>query len=171
VTTTQPPSPPPLLRALRWLGNKSIGVHKSGWEWMYLHPFTALGVGLAFVVCTRPQVHHIVADLPWPTWVDGNFVQTLWGVVITFGFVAAVSILIFAALAGAILVIPVDAPEAGAASAPPGAWARLVGGAREGRFLSRFADLYPRIDAHFAAPSRRRRCAPPRATKCASIRG
>ena len=94
-------------KALRWIGAKSIGVHKSSWEWMYLRPFTTLGITLAVVVATRPQVHHIVADLPWPSWVAGNAAQTIWTGVVTLAFVLAVALLIFAALAGAILVIPI----------------------------------------------------------------
>jgi len=167
------------MSALRWLGSKSIGMHKSGWEWMYQRPFTALGVALAFVVCTRPQVDHIVADLPWPSWVTGELGKTIWGVVIAVAFVAAVAALIFAAVAGAVLVVPAVAVvtddevmnrprwrrwmtrlarwiggcgpprQAPAGGAPPGA--RVAAWFRDGRFVSRLADLYPRIDAHFTA--------------------
>src|SRR6185369_15344802 len=54
---------------------------------------------------------------------------------------------------------PSPPPTSEGAARAPRAWTRLLAGCRDGRFLSRLADLYPRIDAHFdatdGAPRRR----------------
>jgi hypothetical protein len=76
-------------------------VARQAWRVLYKAPFTVFGILLAVVACTRPQVFHVVADVPWAYELrQGLLTALLYGV--------SVLVLLAATIAGMVLVIPSD---------------------------------------------------------------
>jgi hypothetical protein len=143
------------------------------WDRIHNRPFTALGILLAIVACTRPQVFHIVVDLPWSKEFPDAPLRAA-------GFIAAAGWLIGAAVAGMVLVVAEDEGRSEAevngirnifwrvlarleiwmrggwkGSKPsPGWFGRLL--SASGRRMAALADLYPRWDAAVDRRSDRR---------------
>jgi hypothetical protein len=154
------------------LGEQSMRLPVPLWDRIHNRPFTAIGIALALVACTRPQVLHILADLPWSGKVPEGIVRTI-------VFIVAAGLLVSSAICAMVLVVPAErirtdeelagmprrwrwlgragrwistgsGREESGMSAPAAAPTRLGQfwrWIRSGRFLSDIADLYPALDA------------------------
>ena len=146
------------------------------WDRIHSRPFTFIGIVLAIVACTRPQVFHIVIDLPW----SGRFPS---GILRAIAFVAGAAWLVGGAICGMVLVVPEDGRRSEAEIAKmPGLWRwiarlgiwmtggrgdpaarparrldRLKAWLRSGRFLAELANVYPAADAALVRDTDRRR--------------
>jgi hypothetical protein len=120
-----------------WLGKAARRV----WTIFYQRPFTVLGIVLAVMACTRPQVFHVVADVPWSY-------ELRQGLVTMIFYGVGVLVLIAAAICGMVLVIPSDRELASKdlSKLPwhlrPGAWTAR----RLSETLSFFASRYTALD-------------------------
>jgi hypothetical protein len=121
-------------------------------------PFTVAAAVIALVACTRPQILHVVVDLPWPQTIGDGLVR----------FVLLLLFVLALTLSAAVGVVLVIAPQQVKAEEPehPSWHARL--GRRTGEALARrwraldaVADSYNRLEtiagkAHTGGLGRRR---------------
>jgi hypothetical protein len=111
------------------------------WRILYKWPFTAFGILLAVVACTRPQVFHVVADVPWSYELRQGL---LWALLYGLG----VLVLVAATVIGMVLVIPSDR-ELETTDLSQMRWHRRAGEWTKRRFaelLSYLANRYNALD-------------------------